>query len=66
MCKRKISAMLTSEFTYFRFSWSFGVLLWELFSHADNPYPNVNVATLKQMLENGERLAKPKKCPTYA
>ncbi|XP_026747230.1 vascular endothelial growth factor receptor 1 isoform X3 [Trichoplusia ni] len=39
--------------------WSFGIVLWELFSLAKTPYPNVGPASLLQWLSEGNRLAKP-------
>ncbi|CAB3236151.1 unnamed protein product [Arctia plantaginis] len=42
--------------------WSFGIVLWELFSLAKTPYPNMDPANLLRWLSEGKRLAK----PTYA
>ncbi|CAH2062831.1 unnamed protein product, partial [Iphiclides podalirius] len=42
--------------------WSFGIVLWELFSLAKTPYPNVSPPSLLQWLSEGHRLEK----PTYA
>ncbi|XP_023952476.2 vascular endothelial growth factor receptor 1 isoform X2 [Bicyclus anynana] len=39
--------------------WSFGVVLWELFSLAKTPYPNVSPPSLVQWLNEGHRLEKP-------
>ncbi|KAJ8727036.1 hypothetical protein PYW08_015433 [Mythimna loreyi] len=39
--------------------WSFGIVLWELFSLAKTPYPNISPAALLQWLSEGKRLAKP-------
>lgn len=39
--------------------WSFGVLLWEIFSLADVPYESVPVENLLSILKNGSRLQKP-------
>ncbi|CAH0628823.1 unnamed protein product [Chrysodeixis includens] len=39
--------------------WSFGIVLWELFSLAKTPYPNVSPPNLLQWLSDGNRLAKP-------
>jgi hypothetical protein len=43
-------------------SWSFGVLLYEMYSFAAVPYADVPVKQLKQFLNNGQRLHR----PTYA
>lgn len=39
--------------------WSFGIVLWELFSLAKTPYPNVSPTNLVQWLSDGNRLDKP-------
>ncbi|XP_046978932.1 vascular endothelial growth factor receptor 1 isoform X3 [Vanessa cardui] len=39
--------------------WSFGIVLWELFSLAKTPYPNVSPTSLVQWLSDGHRLDKP-------
>lgn len=43
--------------------WSFGVTLWEMFSFGQMPYENMMGVEVIQFLENGQRLAQPKKCP---
>ncbi|XP_038213359.1 vascular endothelial growth factor receptor 1 isoform X2 [Zerene cesonia] len=42
--------------------WSFGIVLWELFSLAKTPYPNISPTNLLKWLLEGHRLEK----PTYA
>lgn len=44
--------------------WSFGVVLWELYSFGDIPYPLLVPETLYQFLQSGNRLEKPKQCST--
>ncbi|XP_032511632.2 vascular endothelial growth factor receptor 1 isoform X2 [Danaus plexippus] len=39
--------------------WSFGIVLWELFSLAKTPYPNISPAHLIEWLNSGNRLDKP-------
>ncbi|XP_063379614.1 vascular endothelial growth factor receptor 1 isoform X1 [Cydia fagiglandana] len=39
--------------------WSFGIVLWELFSLAKTPYPEINPQDLLQRLQEGHRLSKP-------
>ncbi|RWS20894.1 FGFR3/4b-like protein [Leptotrombidium deliense] len=44
--------------------WSFGVLLWELFTFAANPYNTIKVMRiLMSRVENGLRLSRPEICP---
>ena len=47
------------------FSWSFGVLLYELFTMGETPYSTVQPADMIEYLESGHRLPKPEPlCPT--
>lgn len=41
--------------------WSFGIVLWELFSLARVPYPSINCETLLDKLVGGYRMS----CPEY-
>jgi FMS-like tyrosine kinase 1 len=39
--------------------WSFGVLMWEVFTLGGNPYPSVQVEKLFEYLKEGNRMSKP-------
>uniref|UniRef100_A0A914VLN4 Protein kinase domain-containing protein n=1 Tax=Plectus sambesii TaxID=2011161 RepID=A0A914VLN4_9BILA len=43
--------------------WSYGVLLFELFSQGEVPYSSVNMANMIEHLDAGHRLDQPKDCP---
>ena len=39
--------------------WSYGVIMWEIFSGGKAPYPGTDPLTLMQYLETGQRMSKP-------
>ncbi|CAH8569332.1 unnamed protein product [Schistosoma turkestanicum] len=43
--------------------WSFGVLLWEVFSFAVEPFTDQSHAEIIKLLEHGGRLTRPLECP---
>ncbi|KAM6979602.1 tyrosine-protein kinase Fes/Fps [Aplochiton taeniatus] len=43
--------------------WSFGVLLWETFSHGVIPYPTMTSQEAKDAVEKGYRMPAPNSCP---
>ncbi|XP_012283848.1 tyrosine-protein kinase shark [Orussus abietinus] len=45
--------------------WSFGVTLWEMFSYGQQPYGDRRGVDVIQLVEKGERLEKPEKCPEH-
>jgi Protein tyrosine and serine/threonine kinase len=58
------SSVLLLIFSYSTFSWSFGVLLWEIFAFAINPYPAIDSPEqLLQRLQTGYRMDRPLDCP---
>ncbi|XP_059494503.1 megakaryocyte-associated tyrosine-protein kinase isoform X2 [Stegostoma tigrinum] len=44
--------------------WSYGILLWELFSYGRAPYPKLSLTDLVDKVEKGYRMECPDKCPT--
>ncbi|XP_078571543.1 hepatocyte growth factor receptor-like [Branchiostoma floridae x Branchiostoma japonicum] len=43
--------------------WSYGIVLWEIFSGGKTPYPDVRSVHLKSYLKAGNRMERPNKCP---
>nr|XP_039264121.1 fibroblast growth factor receptor-like isoform X2 [Styela clava] len=54
-----LEAMADNVFTHATDVWSFGVLLWEIFSLAGTPYPGIKTGELVKFLRSGERLENP-------
>ena len=46
--------------------WSFGVLLWEIYSLAARPYAGVQNYEIATHVREGHRLEKPALCPDHA
>ncbi|XP_033111656.1 fibroblast growth factor receptor 4-like [Anneissia japonica] len=46
--------------------WSFGILLYEVFTFGKSPYPGIIVGTLPQLLQRGYRMQRPEQCPSTA
>ncbi|KAH3764880.1 protein tyrosine kinase 6 [Pelomyxa schiedti] len=60
-----IEALQYSRYTAHSDIWSFGVLLWELFSYGKTPYPAVDNQNVLSLLETGYRLPPPENCPDF-
>lgn len=58
-----IEALKRFEFSTKSDAWSFGVLLHELFSLGDTPYPTIQPIELLTYLEGGHRMEQPAVCP---
>ncbi|XP_078054243.1 megakaryocyte-associated tyrosine-protein kinase [Mustelus asterias] len=43
--------------------WSYGILMWELFSYGRAPYPKLSLTDLSDKVEKGYRMECPEKCP---
>nr|XP_019818965.1 PREDICTED: megakaryocyte-associated tyrosine-protein kinase [Bos indicus] len=43
--------------------WSFGVLLWEVFSYGRAPYPKMSLKEVSEAVEKGYRMEPPEGCP---
>jgi serine/threonine protein kinase len=43
--------------------WSYGVVVWELFTRGITPYPNIGWVFILNHLKEGHRLAQPYNCP---
>ena len=45
--------------------WSFGVLVWEIYSYGCTPYPTLPPEQILDKLTSGYRMEKPKECDPY-
>lgn len=58
-----IEALVDRIYTHKSDVWSFGVLLWELFTLGGNPYPGLPANEVYQYLMEGQRMDNPLNCP---
>lgn len=59
---RGLGKELSHSETVLSCRWSFGVLLWEIFTLGGSPYPGVPVEELFKLLKEGHRMDKPSNC----
>uniref|UniRef100_A0A673KK08 Tyrosine-protein kinase n=1 Tax=Sinocyclocheilus rhinocerous TaxID=307959 RepID=A0A673KK08_9TELE len=43
--------------------WSYGVLLWEIFSYGRQPYPKMSLSEVRELVDQGYRMEPPDGCP---
>eukprot|EP01137_Pigoraptor_chileana_P009023 Opistho-2@56664 len=56
-------ALLYNVFTTKSDVWAFGILLWEIATYGDSPYPGVELGLVLDKLEAGYRMPQPDGCP---
>ncbi|XP_023931648.1 hepatocyte growth factor receptor-like [Lingula anatina] len=58
-------SMERDVYTFSSDVWSYGVLLWELFTRGKVPYPGVDEWDVLEFLKLGRRLGRPEYCPQH-
>ncbi|EFO93818.1 hypothetical protein CRE_12480 [Caenorhabditis remanei] len=57
--------IVTATYTFKSDVYSFGILLWEIFMDGAIPYPDLNLAEVKQKVKTGYRMEAPDRMPTF-
>ena len=52
-----------SKYLFASFSWSFGILLWEICTMGGSPYPGIKMEDIFSYLQSGKRMEQPTSCP---
>ncbi|KAF6037304.1 hypothetical protein EB796_004384 [Bugula neritina] len=58
-----VETLVDKRYSYSTDTWSFGVLLWELITFAQQPYSDVDAFEISGYLQSGYRLLQPINCP---
>ncbi|XP_064399174.1 uncharacterized protein LOC135345679 isoform X3 [Halichondria panicea] len=58
-----IESLFYRKFSTYSDVWSFGVVLWEIFSYGAGPYKGVSPVGIPTHIQKGNRLECPEKCP---
>lgn len=43
--------------------WSYGIVLVEIFTHGEHPYPGISIHAVLNKIDNGYRMPRPENCP---
>merc|ERR1712216_590396 len=56
-------ALKSQKYTHASDMWSYGVVLWEIYTNAETPYADMTNEEVYLEVSNGYRLSRPDKCP---
>jgi serine/threonine protein kinase len=59
----RLKVLAYGSYSYKSDVWSFGIVLWELFSYGRIPYPGMSNSMTVEKVLNGYRLPCPENCP---
>ena len=58
-----LQALRQAQFSNKSDMWSFGILLWEIYSFGRVPYPRIPLGDVVKHVENGYQMEAPEGCP---